>query len=69
VKICLAQHWSPGFQLVDIVREIGEMLTWQKYNIKDNLNAFATEWSQQHLDEIPLAQINLGSNPVNIKVN
>jgi ubiquitin-protein ligase len=69
VKICLAQHWAPGFQLVDIVREIGEMLTWQKFNIKDALNAIATEWSQQHMDEIPLAHVNLGGNRVNVTLN
>jgi hypothetical protein len=55
--------------LVDIVREIGELLTWQKFNIRSPLNAVAAEWSQTHLDEIPLARINLGGNPVSIKLN
>jgi ubiquitin-protein ligase len=68
-KICLADHWSPSFQLVDIVREIGELLTWQKFNIRSPLNAVAAEWSQQHMDEIPLARVNLGGNPVNITLN
>ncbi len=68
-KICLAQHWAPGIQLADIVREIGEMLTWQRFNIKDSLNAIAAEWSQQHLNEIPLARVNLGGNSVDIKIN
>ncbi|MFM1951210.1 MAG: hypothetical protein RJA33_4 [Actinomycetota bacterium] len=68
-KICLADHWSPSFQLVDIVREIGELLTWQKFNIRSPLNATAAEWSQQHLNEIPLARVHLGGNPVDIKIN
>ncbi len=68
-KICLADHWSPSFQLVDIVREIGELLTWQKFNIRSPLNATAAEWSQQHLNEIPLARVNLGGNSVDIKIN
>jgi ubiquitin-protein ligase len=68
-KICLAQHWAPGIQLADIVREIGEMLTWQRFNIKDSLNAIAAEWSQQHLNEIPLARVNLGGNSVNVTIN
>lgn len=67
-KICLADHWSPSFQLVDIVREIGELLTWQKYNIKSPLNAVAAEWSQAHLNELPLAHVNLGGAPVDIQV-
>ena len=68
-KICLADHWSPSFQLVDIVREIGELLTWQKFNIRSPLNATAAEWSQQHLNEIPLARVHLGGNSVDIKIN
>jgi ubiquitin-protein ligase len=68
-RICLAQNWAPGIQLTDIVREIGQMLTWQKFNIRDALNAIAVEWSQLHLDEIPLARVNLGGNPVNITLN
>lgn len=68
-KICLADHWSPSFQLVDIVREIGELLTWQKFNIRSPLNATAAEWSQQHLNEIPLARVNLGGNSVNVTIN
>lgn len=68
-KICLAQSWSPSFQLADLVREIGAMLTWEKFNIKDSLNATAAEWSQNHQDEIPLARIQLGGNPVSIQIN
>lgn len=67
-KICLAQHWAPGFQLSDIIREIGEMLTWQKFNIRDSLNATAAEWSQTHMDEIPLSRVSLGGNPVSITI-
>lgn len=68
-KICLADEWSPSFQLVDIVREIGELLTWEKFNIRSPLNAVAAEWSQAHKDEIPLARIQLGGAPVDIQIN
>jgi ubiquitin-protein ligase len=68
-KICLADHWAPSFQLADIVREIGELLTWQKFNIRSPLNAVAAEWSQQHMNEIPLARVNLGGNSVEVTIN
>ena len=55
-KICIADDWSPSLGLVDIVKEIGEMLIWNKYNINAPLNAIAAEWSQTHLSEIPLAK-------------
>jgi ubiquitin-protein ligase len=68
-KICLADNWAPSFQLTDIVREIGELLTWEKFNIRSPLNATAAEWSQEHKDEIPLARIPLGGNSVSIQIN
>lgn len=68
-KICLADNWSPSFQLADIVREIGQLLTWEKFNIRSPLNAIAAEWSQEHKDEIPLARIQLGGAPVEIQIN
>ena len=55
-KICIIDDWSPSLGLVDIVKEIGEMLIWNKYNINSPLNAIAAEWSQTHLSEIPLAK-------------
>lgn len=54
-KICIMDDWSPAVSLVDIVKEIREMLIWNKYNINAPLNAIAAEWSQKHQDEIPLA--------------
>jgi hypothetical protein len=30
------------------------MLQWKKFNIRSPLNAIAAEWSQDHLNEIPL---------------
>lgn len=54
-KICLMDHWSPSIQLVDLVREIGYLLQWTKYNIQSPLNAEAAQWSQSHLEELPLA--------------
>jgi ubiquitin-protein ligase len=53
-------HWAPATRLVDLIREIGEMLQWQKYNIRSPLNAEAAEWSQSHQNELPLSNISLG---------
>ena len=67
-KICLMDHWAPTAQIVDLVREIGEMLQWQKFNIRSPLNAQAAQWSQEHKSEIPLATHKLGANQVKIKL-
>lgn len=67
-KICLADHWAPATQLVDLVREIGEMLQWEKFNIRSPLNAQAAQWSQENKGEIPLATHKLGATQVKIKL-
>lgn len=67
-KICLADHWAPSTQFVDLIKEIGEMLQWQKFNIRSPLNAQAAQWSQEHKSEIPLANHQFGANQVKIKL-
>jgi hypothetical protein len=42
------------------------MLQWQKYNIRSPLNAVAAEWSQTHLDAIPLGNIDFGMAPIQL---
>jgi ubiquitin-protein ligase len=64
--ICIADFWSPANSLVDVIRDIGFMLQWQKYNIRSPLNAVAAEWSQTHLDAIPLGKIDFGMAPIQL---
>lgn len=59
-KICLMDNWFPTAQLSDLVREIGDMLQWKKYNIKAPLNAIAAEWSQNNRRLVPIGDIELG---------
>jgi len=59
-KICLMDNWHPAAQICDLIREIGDMLQWRKYNIKSPLNALAAEWSQNHRNQIPIGNIELG---------
>ena len=68
-KICLMDVWAPGVQLPDLIREIGEMLQWQKYNINSPLNASAAEWSQSHTHELPLSDHPIGGAMVKIVIN
>lgn len=57
--VCIADFWSPAQKLDDIILEIGEMLQWQKYNIRSPLDAVAAQWATKHLDEIPVGEIAL----------
>ena len=67
-KICLADHWAPSTQLVDLIKEIGEMLQWQKFNIRSPLNAQAAQWSQEHKSEIPLSTNKIGAGKITVKL-
>lgn len=68
-KICIADHWVPGIRLVDIVIKIGNMLQYTDYNILSALDATAAEWTQKHLDELPLANHTFGPGSAEIKFN
>lgn len=59
-KICLMDNWFPTTQITDLVREIGDMLQWKKYNIKSPLNAIAAEWSQSNRKLIPVGNVEIG---------
>ena len=40
-KICIGDHWSAGQRLAELIVRIGEMITYQSYNVKSPLNAEA----------------------------
>lgn len=59
-KICLMDYWHPAAQMVDLIREIGDMLQWKKFNVRAPLNAFAVDWGQNNQTKFPLSNIELG---------
>jgi hypothetical protein len=46
--ICVGDHWTAGERLVDLVVRIGEMITYQAYNIKSPLDGEAAMWADLH---------------------
>lgn len=68
-KICIADIWSPGYRLVDVVVKIGNMLQYTDYNILAPLNAVAAEWTQEHKAELPLANHTFGPSSTEISFN
>ncbi len=53
-KICIGDHWSAGQTLPLLISRIGEMITYQSYNVKSPLNAKAAAWAEQNLSALPL---------------
>jgi hypothetical protein len=57
--VCIADHWSPGQALVDVVVQIGDMLQYRTYNTDSPLNALAARWVTVNPGQVPLANIDL----------
>lgn len=52
--ICVADHWSAGERLVDLVIRIGEMIAYQAYNIKSPLDGEAAMWADLNAKRLPI---------------
>ena len=57
--ICVGDHWTAGERLVDLVVRIGELITYQAYNIKSPLDGEAAMWADLHMKELPVDDRNL----------
>jgi ubiquitin-protein ligase len=53
-SICIGDHWAAGERLTDLVIRIGEMLTYQAYNIRSPLNAEAAMWADLNASRLPI---------------
>ncbi len=53
-KICIGDHWSAGQTLPQLIVRIGEMISYQSYNVKSPLNAQAAAWAEQNMEMLPL---------------
>ena len=52
--ICVGDHWAASETLNALVSRIGEILSFQSYNLKSPLNGEAARWVEQNEDKIPL---------------
>jgi len=57
--ICVGDHWTAGERLVDLVVRIGELITYQAYNIKSPLDGEAAMWADLHMKDLPIDDRNL----------
>lgn len=52
--ICVGDHWTAGERLVDLIVRIGEMITYQAYNIKSPLDGEAAMWADINRIHLPI---------------
>ncbi len=60
-SICIGDHWTAGERLSDLVIRIGEMLSYQAYNIRSPLNAEAAMWADLNADRLPIDERDIRS--------
>ncbi|MFZ0665782.1 MAG: ubiquitin-conjugating enzyme E2 [Acidimicrobiales bacterium] len=58
-EVCIGDYWSPAQSLADIVVMIGEMIQYQRYNVRSPLNGIAAEWVALHEDIFPVGDADL----------
>jgi ubiquitin-protein ligase len=63
---CIADYWSAGESLADIVAKIGDMIQYRSFNTKSPLDATAAYWAEQHPHLFPIGDIQLGQPEVEI---
>lgn len=66
--ICIADYWSPSQSIVDVVVQIGDMLQYKLYNVRSPLNAVAARWVSQHLDRVPISNLNLQPSTPGVQI-
>ena len=57
--ICIGDHWTAGERLCDLVVRIGEIITYQSYNIKSPLDGEAAMWADLHENMLPIDKSDL----------
>jgi ubiquitin-protein ligase len=66
--ICIGDYWASGETLVDIIYQIGEMITFQSYNVSSPLNGIAAKWVKENISLFPLDNTNLRQGEIDISL-
>ncbi|MDQ3194473.1 MAG: hypothetical protein M3P82_05680 [Bacteroidota bacterium] len=66
--ICIGDYWASGETLVDIIYQIGEMITYQSYNVISPLNGIAAKWAKENIKLFPLDNVHLRQGEIDISL-
>lgn len=58
-EICIGDYWSPAQSLADIVVTVGEMIQYQRFNVRSPLNAVAARWVAENESVFPVGTVPL----------
>jgi len=66
--ICIGDYWASGETLVDIIYQVGEMITYQNYNVSSPLNGIAAKWAKENIELFPIDSVNLRQGELDINL-
>lgn len=66
--ICIGDYWASGETIIDIIYQIGEMISYQSYNVTSPLNGIAAKWAKENLNLFPIDNINLRQGEIIISL-
>ncbi|MBS1518708.1 MAG: hypothetical protein JSS91_11530 [Bacteroidetes bacterium] len=64
--ICIGDYWASGETLVDIIYQVGEMITYKTFNVTSPLNGIAAKWAKENSEIFPIDNVNLRQGEVEI---
>jgi len=59
--ICIGDHWAAGESLPHLIVRIGEMLSFQSYNLKSPLNGEAAKWASKNASRFPIDKMDFSA--------
>ena len=59
--ICIGDHWSAGESLTALIVRIGELISFQSYNVKSPLNGAAARWAEENVAQLPVHKVDLST--------
>ncbi|MBK8552333.1 MAG: hypothetical protein IPL53_15200 [Ignavibacteria bacterium] len=66
--ICIGDYWASGETLVDIIYQIGDMISYQSYNVTSPLNGIAAKWAKENIALFPIDNTNLRQGEIEISL-
>ena len=67
-RYCIADYWSAGEGLLDVITRLAKIIQYQSYNTKSPLNARAAYWADQNPALFPIGHEQLGRGDLNIQL-
>ena len=67
-RYCIADYWSAGEGLMDVITRLAKIIQYQSYNTKSPLNARAAYWADQNPALFPIGHERLGRGDLNIQI-